>query len=287
MQFDPLRHVLDTLLVTPVGPDSFLGTSHAMAFNRVYGGQVLAQGLLACGRTVAADRFPHSLHGYFMRAGRVEMPILFEVERMRDGGSFSSRRVHAVQEGEPILALFTSFQLQQDGLEFSRPKPNVPGPDAATDSFEIAFAHNHPSTPMWRQTAAFEMRHLTGSPYITKAADQARSQAVWVRARGAIPAEGELLQRSLLAYVSDFVISEPLLRVHGLTPRTKGLRVASLDHAMWFHRPFDLNSWTLFVTEVRSTTGGRGLASGTVYTEDGQMVATFTQEAMLRVPNWP
>ena len=286
---DPLATVLDVLDVEELDTDLYRGHSLPQPGGRVFGGQVLAQSLLAAARTVDDARLPHSLHGYFLRAGDAGRGITFMVERLRDGRSFSARRVHALQGGQPILSLTASFQEEQPGLEHTDSPPQAtPPPESVPSALETLGAVSHPVATFWTQTAAFDIRHVEDSIYLEAAQTATSRQMVWMRARGEVPGAGrasEVLLRALMAYACDQVMLEPLLRRHGRSWATPGLSIASLDHAMWFHRPARVDEWLLYVQYAPSASGGRGLGSARVYRQDGTLVASIAQEGMLRVPD--
>lgn len=262
---------------------SFEGDSLPMPRGRVFGGQVLAQALLAAGATVDPERFAHSLHGYFLRAGDASQPIQFEVEVLRDGGSFSARRTHALQNGVPILSMIASFQLEQEGPEHALPMPDVPGPDSLVSGVDIMapFAGN-PSADFWLTEAPFDVRHVDGSLFLGPDKEPRSTQMAWMRVRR--PIEGpDLLHRALLAFGSDQVMLEPLLRRHGASWVTPAVSVASLDHAMWWYRPARADEWLLFVQEAPNARGGRGLTAARIYSQDGRLVASAAQEGMIRL----
>jgi acyl-CoA thioesterase-2 len=281
---DPLRTLLDVLDVQRIDDTTFLGTSLPQPGGRVFGGQVLAQSMLAAARTVDADRLPHSVHGYFLRAGDVTRPITFAVERLRDGRSFSARRTHALQDGEPILAMTTSFQVPQEGLDHADGPPSTtPPPESVPSALDLLGDSDNALTRFWTQTNAFDLRHVESPIYAGPAEVATDRQMVWMRARG--PVDGpEVLHRALLAYACDQVMLEPILRRHGQSWATPGLSIASLDHAMWWHRPVRVDEWLLYVQWAPSAQGGRGLAGARVHAADGSLVATIAQEGMVRVP---
>jgi len=282
---DPLQTVLGVLDVQLFDEDTYTGASLPQPGGRVFGGQVLAQSLIAAARTVGDDRLPHSVHGYFLRAGDVTQPITFIVERLRDGRSFSARRTHALQGGETILAMTTSFQADQPGLEHAdSPPTRTPPPEAVPSAVEMLGTTDHPVAEFWTQTNAFDLRHVEEPIYLGPAPVATDRQMVWMRARGRVDGP-EVLHRALLAYACDQVMLEPLLRRHGRSWGTPGLSIASLDHAMWWHRPVRVDQWLLYVQSAPSAHGGRGLAAARVYTEDGALVASIAQEGMIRVPD--
>ena len=266
----------------------FRGQSQKQPHGRVFGGQVLAQGVVACGRTVraiegGADRRLHSIHAYFMRPGDDTQPITFSVERMRDGRSFSTRRVHAIQHGKPILSMSASFQTPDRGLDHQDPMPDAPDPmtvPSLADAFE---GIDHPGARHISRERAIDQHHVEGNLYVGPATEQVADQRVWMRAIGELP-DDPLVHEAVLAYASDYSLLESILRRHGEGWRAPGLRVASLDHAMWFHRPARADEWLLYAQHSPSAQGGRGLAIGRMFTEAGVLVATVAQEGMVRIP---
>jgi len=305
---DPLEDLLDVLDLTSEGSarrtfgnaaaaselgesevDVFIGRSQPMPHGRVFGGQVLAQSVIAAGRTVndledAAEhpRRIHSLHGYFLRAGDSNQPIRFAVERLRDGHSFSARRVHAIQFGKPILSLITSFQTDAEGLDHQDSMPSAPDPESLPSLAEVVDGLEDPQAVFWSKEKAIDQRHVEGAIYIRPGRQRAAQQSVWLRAVGQMP-DDPLLHAAVLAYSSDYALLEPVLRRHGLAWSDRRLRAASLDHAMWFHRPGRADDWTLYTQSSPSASGGRGLAAGRMFNTDGILIATVAQEGMLRV----
>lgn len=287
-QSEALTSVLELLRLERTGHDSCSGTSLEHLSGRVYGGQVLAQSLIAAAQTVSdaglpAERLPHSVHGYFLRPGKLDRPITFQVERLRDGGSFSARRTHAIQDGEPILSMITSFQEKQPGLDHAEEPPEVPGPEGLESSADLFSRYDHPAAKFYARTGAFDIRHVEGSIYVPRGRSPLSRQALWMRSRGRVEAD-QLTHRALLAYACDQVMLEPVLRRHELVWTSPGLSVASLDHAMWWHRDVRVDEWLLYVQDAPSAQGGRGLGIGKVYTRAGELVATLAQEGMIRVP---
>lgn len=261
----------------------FIGESLHQPTGRVYGGQVLSQALWAAGQSVPADRLPHSLHGYFLRAGDVRKPIVFGVENLRDGGSFSARRTHAYQDGVPILSMIASFQLRQDGVEHHDRMPDVPGPDDVASAIDVLGPIDDPIAQYWSNKAAFDLRHVGGSIYLGPGSEHSPRQAVWIRSRGHVVGS-QLLHRALLAYACDQIMLEPALRRSGASWSTPGFQIASLDHAMWWHRDARADEWLLYVQSSPSAQGGRALGSARVFAADGTLVASIAQEAMFRLP---
>ena len=266
----------------------FRGPSQKQPHGRVFGGQVLAQGVIACGRTVRPaegepERRLHSIHAYFMRPGDDTQPITFSVERMRDGRSFSTRRVHAIQHGKPILSMSASFQVPDDGLDHQDVAPEAPDPLSVPSLAEVFAGVDHPAARHLAEGRAIEQRHVEGNLFATPASEHVADQRVWMRAIGQLP-DDPLVHDAVLAYASDYSLLESVLRRHGRVWRTPGLRAASLDHAMWFHRPARADEWLLYAQHSPSAQGGRGLGIGRMFTRDGTLVATVAQEGMLRLP---
>ncbi|MEO7269961.1 MAG: acyl-CoA thioesterase II [Knoellia sp.] len=265
----------------------FLGQSQKMPHGRVFGGQVLAQGVVACGRTVTpadgdAPRPIHSLHAYFMRPGDDTQPIHFSVEKMRDGRSFSTRRAHAIQNGKPILSMSCSFQEPSGGLDHQDEMPDVPGPDGIASLADTFGGIDHPGAKHMVDGRPIEQRHVEGNLFLAPGAEEVAHQNVWIKAVGQLP-DDPLLHAAVLAYASDYALLEPVLRRHGRQWVGGGLNVASLDHAMWFHRPVRADEWVLYSQQSPSAQGGRGLGMGRMFAADGTLVASVAQEGMLRV----
>jgi acyl-CoA thioesterase-2 len=290
--------VLATLRLEQVDEDTFHGRSLPWRPHRIYGGQVLAQALLAAGATVAQDRAPHSIHAYFLRAGDPAEPVTLSVERLRDGNSFSARRTHALQHGRPILSMISSFQESQPGVEHWVPMPSVPPPDEVPSVLDM-FGSEDPRVRAFLSTAAFDLRHVTGALFGDHRRKPDDHQAVWMRARapihdesldatpddGVAMASSAVVHAALLAFACDQIVLEPVLRRHGLSWLTPGMKLASLDHAMWWHRPARADEWLLYVQESPSAQGSRGLGTARVYSQDGRLVASIAQEGMVRSPH--
>ncbi len=281
---DAVKAGMAALDLRRLGDTSFEGDSLPMPGGRVFGGQVLSQSLIAAGHTVDQSRHAHSLHAYFLRAGDASQPIRFEVDILRDGRSFSARRVHAVQNSEPILSLIASFQKDQDGPEHSVTMPEVPGPDAVPSGVDVLapFA-GHPTADFWLNVAPFDVRHVEGSIFVAPDKRPKQYQTAWLRVRQPIETS-DLTHRALLAFGCDQVVLEPLLRRHGASWAATGTAVASLDHAMWWHRPARADEWLLFVQDAPTAQGGRGLTGTWIFSEDGRLVASASQEGMIRLP---
>ena len=286
---DPLAHLLSTLDLSAVeanasGEDIFVGQSQWMPHGRVFGGQVLAQSLVAATRTIDGIRPVHSLHGYFLRAGDIRLPITFSVDRLRDGRSFSTRRVQAFQNEEPIFSMIASFQDVDPGVEHQDHFPaGIPSPASLPSAKDLLGDIDHPVAQYWANARPFDMRHVEEPIYFQVSGEPVAHQAVWIKALGTLPFD-QTIHTAALAYASDYTILEPIFRRHGIAWTHPGLKSASLDHAMWFHRPARVDEWMLYVQESPSAQGGRGLALGRIFSEDGLLLATVAQEGMVRVP---
>jgi acyl-CoA thioesterase-2 len=284
----PLDGLLTALDLTDTGArtseDIFTGPSQWMPQGRVFGGQVLAQSITAAMRTVAEDRVVHSMHGYFLRPGDVDKPITFAVDRIHDGRSFATRRTQAYQDGVPILSLIASFQTEDDGLEHQIDMPaDLPQPEDVPSTAERLAGIDHPVARFWATERPFDMRHVDSPIYLAVEGAPVGHQAVWMKTFGTLPDDPNL-HRAALAYASDYTILEPIYRRHGVAWVTPGLKTASLDHAMWWHRFGRVDEWLLYVQESPSGHGGRGLSLGRIYSRDGVLLASVAQEGMVRVP---
>ena len=264
--------------------DIFVGSSQAMPLGRVFGGQVLAQAVVAAARTMSPERIPHSMHGYFLRPGDSSKDITFSVDRIHDGRSFSTRRTQAFQEGVPIFSMISSFQEEDPGLEHHAPMPEgIPQPEDLPNVEEHLTAH-HPASKRMFTDRPVDLRHIPSSIYLSVDGERAPHQAVWMKTRSALP-DDPAIHRAALAYLSDMSIQESVLRAHGVAWMTPGLKVASLDHAMWWHRDGRVDEWVLYVQESPSARGGRGLATGRIYARSGELLASVAQEIMIRLPD--
>ena len=278
--------MLDQLLhvITPqaVGQDKFRGANmHPEAF-RVYGGQVLAQAVGAALATVDEDRALHSQHAYFLRPGDTAQPIDFEVERARDGKSFSSRRVVALQQGKVILVSSMSFQVESRGDDYQPDMPQVTPPEELPSDRQVMLAAGNLDENFMITTGEDLDVRLVGPVAWDKPAPTGAVLNVWVKTNGPVPA-GRALQQSLLAYFSDIYLIDACLMIHGRSYRDPDLQVASLDHALWFHADFQADQWLLLTMEAERVGGGRGLARGRFYTREGRLVATTMQEGLMRI----
>lgn len=289
---DPTTSLQNLLNLSPADgaqtdEDIFVGGSQPEPRKRVFGGQVLGQSLVAAANTVEPGRLMHSMHGYFLRPGDSELPITFGVQRLRDGRSFSARRTHAYQNGVPILSMIASFQVPGEGLDHQVEMPDgIPDPESLPTTAELLKGIDHPVAKAWSHQRPMDIRHIEKPVYFEAGPDKVARNAVWMKSFG--PLEGDQnLQRAALAYASDYTLLESVLRRHGLAWSAPGMSVASLDHAMWWHRPLRVDEWLLYVQESPSASGARGLASGRIFNRAGELVATVAQEGMVRVPEMP
>jgi acyl-CoA thioesterase II len=264
----------------------FRGLSPSVSLQRVFGGQVAGQALVAATRTVATDRHVHSLHSYFIRPGDPSVPIVYLVERIRDGRSFSVRRVTAVQHGNPIFTLSASFQLEQGGIDHQRTMPQVPDPLALPTLAERLVGYPELTDFMSRIPQAFDIRYVDDPPWVQRAQGPRENQPhrIWMRADGVLP-DDPTLHVCVLTFASDLNLLDSVLIHHGMAARLDPISMASLDHAMWFHRQFRADDWFLYESSSPSASGGRGLATGRFFARDGRLVASVTQEGMIRLPN--
>lgn len=284
----PIEGLLSTLDLTDTGArtseDIFTGPSQWMPLGRVFGGQVLAQSVTAAMRTVPDERIVHSMHGYFLRPGDVNLPITFSVDRIHDGRSFSTRRTQAYQDGVPILSMIASFQDGDVGLDHQIEMPeDMPEPESLPTTADILGHIDHDAARYWSAERAFDMRHIPSSIYLTVDGERTAHQAVWMKAIGTLPDDPNL-HRAALAYASDYSILEPVMRAHGVAWAKPGLKIASLDHAMWWHRFGRVDEWMLYVQDSPSAAGGRGLSRGSIFSRSGVLLASVAQEGMIRVP---
>jgi acyl-CoA thioesterase-2 len=283
-----MRDVLDELLtllrLEPIEERIFRGQSQDLGWGNVFGGQVLGQALSAAARTVPPDRIVHSLHAYFLRTGDARRPIVYEVDPIRDGSSFTTRRVVAVQGGHAIFSLSASFQKEEPGLEHATDMPDVPGPEGLLSELEIARRHAdfipEPLRAMALADRPIEIRPVQRVNLLDPKPAPPRRQ-LWYRATGQLP-DDPAMHRYLLAYASDFNFLITAMLPHGVSWLTPGMQVASLDHAIWFHRPFRMDDWLLYDVESPSAGGARGLVSGRFYRRDGALVASVMQEGLIR-----
>jgi acyl-CoA thioesterase II len=263
------RMVVEILDLERIEVDIFRGQSPDGGPQRVFGGQVAGQALVAAGRTVPAERAVHSLHAYFVRPGDPAVPIVYTVDRTRDGRAFSTRRVTAIQHGRVIFTLSASFHRPERGLEHQAPMPDAPDPEGLPERTTGL----HP----------VEIRYA-GDPARIPGDGRPREprSMVWLRVRGPLP-DDSLVHVCAVAYASDMTLLDSVLLAHGLTWGAEGLSVASLDHAMWFHAPFRADDWLLYAQESPAASGARGLAQGRIFRRDGRLAASVVQEGLIRI----
>jgi len=263
----------------------FRGQSQDLGWGAVFGGQVLGQALSAAVQTVPPERHAHSLHAYFLRSGDVKKPIVYDVDRIRDGGSFTTRRVVAIQSGHAIFNLAASFQVEEPGLEHQDAMPAAPDPESCATEQERAapYAHQLPRGLRERATAVrpFELRPVGPEDDAFHPAPKAPQRMVWFKTVGRLP-DDPALHSYLLAYASDHSLITTALLPHGISWLTSGMQIASLDHVMWFHQRFRVDEWLLYVLDSPAAHGARGLARGRIFTRDGRLVASVMQEGLIR-----
>ncbi len=283
---ETLNAVIRQLDLEPLEVNLFRGQSRDLGSGRVFGGQVIGQALVAAERTVD-DRVPHSLHAYFLLPGDVAAPIVYQVDRIRDGRSFSARRVQAIQHGRPILSMIASFQHPEAGLEHAAPMPEAPPPEKLPPTAELRERWLIEASPVPPQKAetlrsprAIEFRPVLPQNPL-RPTPGAPQQAFWFRAVDRVPDDPQL-HRCLLAYASDVVLFGTALRPHGRSGWQASMIVASIDHAIWFHRAARIDDWLLYATDSPSAQGARGLARGLVYDRGGRLVASVAQEGLMR-----
>lgn len=281
---DILGELIAQLDLEPIEENLFRGQSQDLGWGRVFGGQVLAQALQAAERTVPEGRSCHSFHAYFLRPGDVDRPIVYTVDRIRDGGSFTTRRVVAVQHGKAILNLSASFQIEESGLSHQDAMPDTVDPDGLPGEEILAreVAHLLPEGLRKRAISARPIEIRVVNPQNPIKPDvRPPTKQVWFKANGTLP-DDPRLHRHLLAYSSDFHFLGTAFHPHGVSWLTPGFQVASLDHVMYFHRPFRMDEWLLYDIDSPSAHGARGLVRGRVFTRDGVLVASTMQEGLIR-----
>ncbi len=280
----PLEKLISTLDLEKLEENLFRGTSPQVGWQRVFGGQVIAQALMAAQRTVSDDRFVHSLHAYFMRPGDPKVPIIYQVDRIRDGASFATRRIVAIQHGHAIFSMSASFQIDEGGFDHQASIPKVPQPEdlMSEDQMRDAFLAKAPPAirKYWENKRPIEIRPVSLTHYISREKLEPH-QDIWVRAVGDVPADRHY-QAAVLAYLSDMTLLDTSLYAHGTTIFDPAVQAASLDHAMWFHRPCKLDDWLLYTQDSPSASGARGLTRGSLFTRDGVLVASMAQEGLIR-----
>jgi acyl-CoA thioesterase-2 len=282
-----LENVLDLLDLETLEENLFRGRSPQEEQQRVFGGQVAGQALVAAGRTVDAGRATHSLHSYFLRPGDPAVPIIYQVDRTRDGRSFTTRRVTAIQHGKPIFALSASFVTPDEGLERSEPMPDVPPPNEVPTALEriekFGSVLDKDELAWLRRERAIEMRHLDQREYLDNVNKEPRN-LIWIRTAQPIESADPLLHQCLIAYASDMTLVDTAMRPHLETlAAAKDVQVASLDHAMWFHRPCRADEWLLYDQESSSVSSSRGFTTAKLYRESGELVVSVAQESLMRL----
>ena len=277
---DELVNLLD---LEAIEVNIFRGVSPDENRQRVFGGQVAGQALVAATRTVEIGRYVHSLHAYFLRPGDPTVPILYEVDRIRDGKSFTTRRVVAIQHGKAIFNLQASFHTDEPGPDYQPPMPpDVPPADSLPD-FKTRMAPYKERMGEWYdRPRPIDLRHVDGDPF-SRQGVKSFGQKVWLRADGVLP-DDPTLHACIVTYASDMTLLDTTVLPFGLSWETPGMQMASLDHAMWFHRPFRADDWLLYDQYPISTGGARGLAGGAIYTADGHLAVSVVQEGLVRVP---
>ncbi len=279
-----LAELVRDLDLEPLELNLYRGQTQEPGWQRVYGGLVLAQALAAAIRTVDPDRHAHSMHGYFLLGGQPGTPIIYDVERIRDGSSFNTRRVKAIQNGRAIFALNVSFQKREEGFQHQTEMPDVPSPESLPNERELQerYSSHLPENirSFWGRERPFEMRPIDFSRYLTREKAPPR-QSVWLRANGVLP-DDQNLHSCLLAYASDFTLLDTALIAHGKLLFDTDMQLASIDHAMWLHAPFRADDWLLYTQESTFAGGARGFCRGSIFTQSGVLVASVTQEGLMR-----
>ncbi len=279
-----LKSLVDLLALERIDRDLFRGTSQDLGWGAIFGGQVFGQALSAATQTVAPDRAVHSAHGYFIRAGELPHPIVYQVDRLRDGRSFSTRNVVAIQEGEAIFSLTASFHVDETGLDHQDPMPAAPAPESLLSEAQMALAVAGMLPPQLRARALadrpVEIRPVEPRNPLAPTA-QPPTRRLWYRVVDRLP-DDPALHRYLLAYASDFSFLGTALDPHGVSFMTPGMQVASVDHAIWFHRPFRVDEFLLYDIESPTAAGARGLVRGRFFDRAGRLVASTAQEGLIR-----
>ncbi|WP_174513018.1 acyl-CoA thioesterase II [Methylocella tundrae] len=278
-----VAELLTMLDLEKIEENIFRGRSPQIGWQRVFGGLVVAQALVAASRTVSG-RTPHSLHGYFLLAGDPQAPIVYEVDRLRDGKSFTTRRCNAIQHGRAIFSLSASFQIDEEGFEHAVAMPNAPMPETLPSEAELIEKFGsimpEPINRWFASDRAIEARPVDPSRYV-RHEPGAPVQDVWLRAAGPLP-DDPAIHRAVLAYLSDMTLLDTALIGHGYYVFDPRLQVASLDHALWFHRPFRADEWLLYAQDSPNSSGARGLTRGLFFSREGQLVASVMQEGLIR-----
>lgn len=281
----PVNDLAAILDLEPIERNLFRGVSPATVWQRVFGGLVIAQALAAAARTVEDDRPAHSLHAYFLLPGDTEAPIVYEVDRIRDGGSFTTRRVVAIQHGRSIFSMGASFQRGEEGLDHQIAMPDVPPPEALPSEKELKerFIDLVPEhvRRYWQQERPVELRPVDLDHYLSKRKREP-VQHIWFRSVSPLP-DDPAMHQCALGYASDMTLLDAALLAHGRSFFDRDLQLASLDHALWFHRPFRADDWLLYAQDSPSSSSGRGLCRGQIFRRDGTLIASVAQEGLIRV----
>ncbi len=281
------RTALDVLVecldLEPIEVNLFRGVSPDAGRQRVFGGQVAGQALVAAARTVeVASRLVHSLHAYFLRPGDPKAPILYDVDRIRDGRSFTTRRVVAIQHGQAIFNLQASFHSHEPGLDHQLSMPKVPDPETLPDFRTRMAPYMKQLGDEYNRPRAIDLRYVDHNPSDRTTDEPAHAQRVWLRADGQLP-DDPVLHACILTYASDMTLLDTTVLPHRLSWESPGVQMASLDHAMWFHRPFRADAWLLYDQHTPSTSSARGLAIGSIFAQSGELVVSVVQEGLIRV----
>ncbi|WP_278939311.1 acyl-CoA thioesterase II [Pseudomonas helleri] len=279
-----LDDLVNLLTLEPIEENLFRGSSQDLGFRQLFGGQVLGQSLSAMSQTVEDARHVHSLHGYFLRPGDASLPVVYQVDRVRDGGSFSTRRVTAIQKGQPIFTSSASFQYDEKGFEHQNPMPEVVGPENLPSELEMIRQRADLIPESMREkllcAKPIEFRPVVGEdPFNPQVSDPIKY--VWFRADGTLP-DNLALHKYLLAYASDFGLLTTSLLPHGKGVWQRDMQVASLDHALWFHGELRMDDWLLYAMDSPWAGNSRGFSRGSVYNRAGKLVASVTQEGLIR-----
>jgi acyl-CoA thioesterase-2 len=277
------QELVELLDLETIDLNLFRGRQPDTRLQRVFGGQVAAQALVAAARTVEERVEIHSMHSYFLRPGDTAVPIVYDVDRVRDGRSFATRRVLARQHGRPIYALTASFHAHEDGFEHQDRMPEVPSPEECDDVASLLLEDSDRKREWQREWSVLELRRaadsLPGGAFA--GGDQVSRVAYWIRVTPTLP-DDVLVHRAALTYVSDMTLLGATLILHGEHPTSATMQAASLDHTVWFHRPYRADEWLLYDQASPSATGARGLAFGKLFTQDGRLVASVAQEGLIR-----
>ena len=280
-----LQELVSLLSLEQLEHNLFRGQSQDLGYGRIYGGQVLGQALSAAQQTVSADRHVHSFHSYFLREGDTRLPVIYNVDVTRNGGSFETRQVSAIQKGRPIFTLAASFQVEEKGFSHQDEMPAAESPENLADEYELRLQFKDAIPEQLRKKvlsrSPIEIRPAAPkNPYLSKTREP--TNKIWFRAAGPLP-DNPAIHTYLLAYASDFQLLPTTLFPHGVTFFQPDVQVASLDHAMWFHRPFRVDDWLLYSMDSPSASGSRGLARGQIFNQQGQLVASTIQEGLIRL----